>query len=212
MAIHDKTRSSRRKDLLGVAYSQATHRLRKLLLYNYVVKADEHKCYRCGLYIESIDEFSIDHKRPWENISAELFWDLSNIAFSHLSCNTKAGRKNCFPGQKWCPDCASFLPIELFRANAYRGDSRQAYCKKHQKERSRTSAKNTYVKHGNRERPNLSKLHRERRKVGPEGTNWCYMCQDYLSEEMFSKDSRRWNKLSIRCKSHDRELRNRRKP
>jgi len=50
-------------------------------------------CFRCGQKIESVEEFSIEHKISWLDTSPHLFWDLSNIAYSHLSCNRKAGRK-----------------------------------------------------------------------------------------------------------------------
>jgi hypothetical protein len=47
-----------------------------------------------GAEIESEKQLSIEHKIPWldsEN-PISLFFDLENIAFSHLSCNSSAAR------------------------------------------------------------------------------------------------------------------------
>lgn len=50
-------------------------------------------CFQCEKKIEFVEEFSIEHKKPWLDNSPELFWNLNNIGFSHLLCNIKAGRK-----------------------------------------------------------------------------------------------------------------------
>ena len=45
--------------------------------------------------IKTVEGLSIEHKTPWldrEN-AKELFWDLDNIAFSHLSCNSGARKQ-----------------------------------------------------------------------------------------------------------------------
>jgi len=36
---------------------------------------------------EFYQDFTIDHKKSWYN-NPKLFWDLNNIAFSHLKCNS----------------------------------------------------------------------------------------------------------------------------
>ena len=59
-----------------------------MLFYSFVKKLSLDHCYRCDEKIENYKELSIDHKKPWENISNDLFWDISNIAYSHLSCNS----------------------------------------------------------------------------------------------------------------------------
>ncbi len=53
-------------------------------------------CHRCGKRIESLREFSVEHKIPWigHPNAAAVFTDLSNIAFSHLSCNSRAQRRS----------------------------------------------------------------------------------------------------------------------
>ena len=50
-------------------------------------------CFKCGETIETPETLSIEHKIPWLDNSVELFWDMNNIAFSHLSCNVAGSYK-----------------------------------------------------------------------------------------------------------------------
>jgi hypothetical protein len=45
--------------------------------------------------MESEKELSIEHKIPWLDSEdpKDLFFNLNNIAFSHLTCNVKAARQ-----------------------------------------------------------------------------------------------------------------------
>ena len=74
-------------NFLGMPWGTANARLRKSILFDLVRQLGQDECYKCHKQIQVIEEFSIEHKQPWENISVELFWDISNIAFSHLRCN-----------------------------------------------------------------------------------------------------------------------------
>lgn len=81
---------------LGMKLGTAEHRLRKKIMFCMAEKLGMTVCYRCNKKIESIDEVSIEHKNPWldsEN-PIEKFFDIENIAFSHLSCNSSVGRRN----------------------------------------------------------------------------------------------------------------------
>jgi hypothetical protein len=49
--------------------------------------------YRWGRGIETAGELSIEHKEPWLSIDPSLFWDLNNVAFSHLPRNTGTSRR-----------------------------------------------------------------------------------------------------------------------
>lgn len=73
-------------------FGTANNKLRKALLFDYAKRCDEDICFRCGLQIEVIEDFSIEHKNAWSKAEnpVEAFFDLNNIAFSHLSCNTGA--------------------------------------------------------------------------------------------------------------------------
>ena len=83
-----------------MSHGAASHRLRKKILFMFVKETGRDFCFQCGSQIEHINLLSIEHKAPW--MSAEdpkdTFFDLDNIAFSHLSCNIAAGSK---PNQKY---------------------------------------------------------------------------------------------------------------
>lgn len=92
--LNDKKRSQ-----LGMPNGTATARLRKSILFQLVKETGRNICHQCGKEIVSEDELSIEHKIPWldsEN-PIELFFDLNNIAFSHLRCNIGTCRhhKSC---------------------------------------------------------------------------------------------------------------------
>jgi hypothetical protein len=81
--------------LLGQPHGTAQAKLRKALLFEYVTKAGDDFCYRCGGQIEDIRDFSIEHKNSWQRATdpKAAFFNLCDIAFSHLSCNVRAGEK-----------------------------------------------------------------------------------------------------------------------
>ena len=76
--------------------STAAAKLRKDILFNYAKKCGDDICHQCRKKIESVDNFSIEHKIPWLHSKnpVELFFNLENIAFSHLHCNVLAARSN----------------------------------------------------------------------------------------------------------------------
>lgn len=78
--------------LLGMPWTTAQTRLQRRVLVALAIECGKSNCYRCGKPVESVEEFSIEHIISWLD-EPEKFWDLSNIAFSHVSCNRKAGRK-----------------------------------------------------------------------------------------------------------------------
>jgi|SRR6478736_5691467 len=79
---------------LGMPSGTAANRLRKSILFSLLKKLGENFCYQCGAEIENENELSIEHKTAWLNSEnpKELFFDLDNIAFSHLSCNCGAAK------------------------------------------------------------------------------------------------------------------------
>ena len=78
---------------LGMPFGTASNRLRKMVLFDLLRKHGENICFRCGKEIETYEELSLEHKQPWLNVDATLFWDLGNIAFSHLNCNCSTGKR-----------------------------------------------------------------------------------------------------------------------
>jgi hypothetical protein len=83
----------KKQQQLGMSPGTASHRLVKDILFDFVVKAG-HKCHRCGGELTR-DTFSIEHKTAWLDSEDPVaaFFDLSNIAFSHMHCNSGASRK-----------------------------------------------------------------------------------------------------------------------
>ncbi len=90
--------------LLGLNVSTATARLRKLIMWSLVQETGQDACFRCGEQIENIDDLSIEHKEPWRKADdpKASFFDLDNIAFSHLSCNIGAADRSNQPRKTHC--------------------------------------------------------------------------------------------------------------
>jgi hypothetical protein len=90
-----------------------------LVLFSLVQQTARDVCFRSQTEIETVEELSIEHKIPWldSNNPISTFFDLNNIAFSHLRCNIADRRK---PNKKY------FTDDELKAANQSRWrDSKQ---------------------------------------------------------------------------------------
>jgi HNH endonuclease len=107
---------------LGMHIATATRRLQKAVILMLVQKVGLDVCFRCGKKIETPQELSMDHKVAWRNVNPTLFWDLDNIAFSHLSCNSKESRHakslHAPKGTAWCGAHKAYLPVNQFYHNA----------------------------------------------------------------------------------------------
>tara|TARA_Y100001973_G_C5186894_1_gene328446 strand:+ start:917 stop:1453 length:537 start_codon:yes stop_codon:yes gene_type:complete len=92
---------------LGINKSTAMARLRKMILFELVKKAGMDRCHQCKFLIHDVAELSIEHIKPWLWKDKKLFWDLNNIAFSHLSCNSSAGqiKTSCGSYAKYLKGC-----------------------------------------------------------------------------------------------------------
>lgn len=128
---------------LGMSHGTASHRLRKILLFESLKRHGENVCVRCNQSILQVEDLSIEHIKPWEGISAELFWDLENIAFSHLRCNvphtySKLGglsqRKVGPDGTAWCCGHKMFELIAKFTKSAQHWNGLHPYCVESRKE------------------------------------------------------------------------------
>lgn len=91
----------KKQQVLGMPYGTACNRLRKLILFKCIQELGKDTCCLCGEKIENVGDMSIEHVVPWLNSDTpkELFWDLDNIAFSHLKCNLAAADKSHTPEQ-----------------------------------------------------------------------------------------------------------------
>lgn len=124
---------------LGMPHGTAAHKLRKIIMFSLLCRLKENLCFKCGLSIDKVEDLSVEHKKPWEGISAELFWSLENIAFSHIGCN----RPHRIPGPRipvpdgmaWCSRCQAPRAIEEFFKHSVQSDGLDAYCKKCRKEK-----------------------------------------------------------------------------
>lgn len=118
-----------------MTYGKAKHRLMRMLLFQLAQKAQWTQCFVCKQEIQSVDELTVEHKKPWLDVSSELFWDLNNVAFSHASCNKphrKGGvslRKVGPEGQNWCCSHQAFLDNKLFHKNSARWNGLAKDCK-----------------------------------------------------------------------------------
>jgi hypothetical protein len=79
---------------LGMSQGTASNRLVKDILWNLIQKTNQDICCNCKKQM-SRKSFSIEHLTPWldSDCPKELFFDLNNIGFSHLSCNISKARK-----------------------------------------------------------------------------------------------------------------------
>jgi len=128
--------SERKAAYLGMPYGTAMNRLRKAILFRYVLECGDDLCFRCGTPIDNIDHLSIEHMLPWEQVDQELFWSLDNIAFSHLNCNSSAHRNGNIinridspEGMSWCNRCSSHKPLEDFSPQPKRWNGAYTFCK-----------------------------------------------------------------------------------
>lgn len=82
-------------ELLGMAHGTANGRLRKTIMFMLAQRCGMDTCYRCADKIETCEELSIEHKDEWERAADPVlaFFNLENIAFSHLACNIRAAGK-----------------------------------------------------------------------------------------------------------------------
>ncbi len=110
--------NKKKGDQLGMPLGTAYAKLRKSVLFKLVKQTNQNVCFHCKKTIESIDEFSIEHKIPWLDNNPDLFWNLDNIAFSHLTCNVSAARKphkiEWPAGQAWCNKCKQMKQLDQF--------------------------------------------------------------------------------------------------
>jgi len=82
--------NERKAKLLGQPFGTASNKLRKSILFMLLQETNKDICYRCGEKITDINKLSIEHIENWMSAEnpVESFFDLENISFSHLSCNS----------------------------------------------------------------------------------------------------------------------------
>lgn len=128
---------ARRSEFLGMSHGTARAKLVKQILWSLLQETGRTDCFRCGSSL-SLEDLSIDHKEPWMGISADLYWDMANIAFSHNRCNSaerrvpsgfiSASRKVGPDGTRWCSLHRGFSPLSDFGQHASTHDGMRHQC------------------------------------------------------------------------------------
>lgn len=122
--------------LLGMPYGTACNQLRKKILFRVLCgRILSRDCFRCGQPIESVEELSVEHKVPWQSAADPVasFFDLDNIAFSHLRCDSWApngGKTHCSNGHP------------LIEQNIYRRSCGRRTCRECDREKWRRRSRN----------------------------------------------------------------------
>jgi hypothetical protein len=90
-----KKRTDKIIEQLGMPLGTASNKLKKNILFELVKTCGLNKCFRCNNTIENVNEFSIEHKESWfdSNDPKGLFFNIDNIAYSHLKCNSGAAKQ-----------------------------------------------------------------------------------------------------------------------
>ena len=80
---------------LGMPHGTASGRLRKSIIFHFAQLLDRTTCFHCGEQISHVKDLSIEHIKPWLDSDEPVanFFDLDNIAFAHLSCNSRAAKR-----------------------------------------------------------------------------------------------------------------------
>ena len=87
---------NKKRDIqLGMDHGKARNILSRSIMFDFSKRLGLDVCFQCGKKIETLRELSIEHKTAWldSDNPPKLYFDLNNIAFSHLSCNSAAGAK-----------------------------------------------------------------------------------------------------------------------
>lgn len=82
----------KKSEQLGMSVGTASNQLKKIILFDLIKQLNQNYCFQCKKEIDTEKELSIEHKIPYLDSEDPkgLFFDLGNIAFSHLSCNVAA--------------------------------------------------------------------------------------------------------------------------
>ena len=120
---------------LGMPHGTATGRLRKAMMLLLLQRLDEDICFRCGECIRTAAELSMEHKKPWlySDDPVKHFFDLGNIAFSHLRCNRSdrpsgPNRKQVPDGMRWCSGCQQPRDLSKFGSRSKGPRGCRGYC------------------------------------------------------------------------------------
>jgi len=132
-----KTKTKKKYDQLGMSYGTAANKLRKMIMFELIQSQGTDVCHQCGKKIESVDVLSIEHMEPWLDSEDPVgkFFDLTNIAFSHLSCNSSSARytgpkrQTDTDGNVKCTKCGLMKHRSEFHKNKTDATGVNSWCK-----------------------------------------------------------------------------------
>ena len=70
------------------AYQETAYKVQEVEKKVLVQETKKDRCFRCDEKITNYIELSIDHMDAWLDQDNSVFWNLNNIAYSHLTCNS----------------------------------------------------------------------------------------------------------------------------
>ncbi len=119
----------KKSQYLGVSMGTANQRLTRRILFHLLQKHQEDYCFKCKNKIETIEELTIEHIKPWLNKDSNLFWDLNNVSFSHHKCNkVHTTSRKCAVGLFWCQHCRKCMSTESFGSPKDASGRKRSYC------------------------------------------------------------------------------------
>lgn len=125
----------KKKKQLGMNPSTASNRLVKDMLFLLIERSGLNSCHHCKKEMTR-ETFSIEHIVSWldSDDPIGLYFNLTNISFSHLACNISAGRRvnkrKCPDGTYYCSECKTIKPCEEFINRKYKYDAMSRQCKR----------------------------------------------------------------------------------
>lgn len=120
--------NKKKKQQLTMHIGTASAQLKKNIMFDLLKQLNKNICHQCKKEISTVKELSIEHIIPYLDSGdpVKLFFDLSNIAFSHLKCNCSAARQtktvkhpSSYSYKKGCR-CEECTKINTERTLSYR--------------------------------------------------------------------------------------------
>ena len=70
----------------------SSHKLDRMIMMKLIQETGKDVCFQCGQKIEDVNTLSVEHKETWQEADdpKAAFFNMENIAFSHLRCNVSA--------------------------------------------------------------------------------------------------------------------------
>lgn len=133
--------NAKKNAILGMSAGKARNILVKRVLLSLAEALGRDICFRCRQPIGDASLLSLDHVVDWLEVGPSAYFDVNNIAFSHLSCNCAAGNGNRVRGKlarerrfdtdggRRCDSCRRYRDIDHFGRESRSPDGIARTCK-----------------------------------------------------------------------------------